>query len=113
MKVSKTSSSRIGKFLFLVTFVGVAIFLTADLVQAQEDASLAGIVRDISGAGIADATVHVVSLETGKQRELLTDEEGRFLAVALPVGRYDLTADKTGFRSEKRTGARLCSSRSK
>ena len=104
MKVSKTSSSRIGKFLFLVTFVGAAIFLTADLVQAQEDASLAGIVRDISGAGIADATVHVVSLETGKQRELLTDEEGRFLAVALPVGRYDLTADKTGFRSEKRTG---------
>ena len=104
MKVGKTSSSRIGKFLFLVTFVGAAIFLTADLVQAQEDASLAGIVRDISGAGIADATVHVVSLETGKQRELLTDEEGRFLAVALPVGRYDLTVDKTGFRSEKRTG---------
>jgi hypothetical protein len=103
MKIGKSSSSRIGKFLFLMSVVGAATF-QADLAKAQEDASLAGTVRDISGAGIAGAAVHVVSLETSKQRELLTDEEGRFLAVALPVGRYDLTADKAGFRSEKRTG---------
>jgi hypothetical protein len=72
--------------------------------QAQDDASLSGIVRDSSGAGIGATTVRIVNLENGKQRQLLTDDSGRFSAAALPVGRYELTADKAGFRSERNMG---------
>jgi Carboxypeptidase regulatory-like domain len=103
MKTGKTSRFSIDRLFLLLALLAAAGFPGAKLAQAQEDASLAGTVRDISGAGIAGATIHIGSLETGKQRELLTDDAGRFRAVALPVGQYDLTADKAGFRSEKRT----------
>jgi len=102
MKIRK--ASPIGVFLLLLAMNGAAGLLTVRPALAQDDASLSGTVRDDSGAGIEGATVHIESLETGKRRELVTDEAGRFRALALQVGRYGLTVDKDGFRSEKRSG---------
>ena len=48
--------------------------------RAQGDASLWGSIKDPSGAGIAGATVKIKNLETGAERELVTDEGGRFSA---------------------------------
>lgn len=80
---------------------------TAVPVLAQDDASIAGTVRDASGAPVPDATIHIKNLETAAQRELSTDRGGRFHAPSLSVGSYDLTADKPGFRTERRTGVAL------
>ena len=48
----------------------LVLLLAARSVRAQGDASLAGVVRDTSGAGIPDAMVHIKNLETGTERDL-------------------------------------------
>jgi hypothetical protein len=76
-------------------------------VNAQDDASISGNVRDTSGAAIAASAVHVKNLETGTERDVQTDEAGRFHAPSLPVGRYEVAADKPGFRTERRSNVVL------
>ena len=71
---------------------------------AQDEASIAGAVRDPSGAGIAAATVHIKNLETGTRRDIESDEDGRFHALSLAVGSYEAIVEKPGFRMERRTG---------
>src|SRR5246127_1358488 len=73
-------------------------------IWAQDDGSIAGVVRDASGAGIPAATVHIKNLETGTEREIATDQDGRFHAPSLAVGSYEVVAEKPGFRAEQRTG---------
>lgn len=92
--------------LFVATLLAACFVLVAPL-HAQDDASIEGIVRDSSGAGIPAATVHVINLETGWQRDIQTDDAGRFRAPSVPVGRYEVSADKPGFRSERRPGIAL------
>src|SRR5271165_4595228 len=87
-------------------FIVMAAF-ASPLTRAQSDASLTGIVNDVSGAGIPGATITIKNLETGTQREVETDTSGRYHAPSLAVGPYELTADKTGFRTEHRTGITL------
>jgi len=71
---------------------------------AQGEASIQGIVSDSTGGAVPGAAIRIKNLETGAQRNLLTDEAGRFDAAALAVGRYEVSAKKNGFRSEVRTG---------
>ena len=104
MKSDKVNGYRLVTLFLLLAGIFSLESLVARPAQAQSDASLAGTVRDISGAAIPAASIHIESLETGNQRELLTDDAGRFRALSLAVGQYDLTADKAGFRSERRTG---------
>lgn len=84
--------------------LAIAWLYAAPPAHAQADASISGIVRDASSAGIEAATVHVKNLETGLERELQTDAAGRFHAPSLAVGSYELIADKPGFRPERRPG---------
>jgi hypothetical protein len=72
--------------------------------NAQDDASIAGVILDASGAGIDGARVRIENIEIGLQRDLQTDPSGRFHAPSLPVGSYELIVEKAGFRSEKRSG---------
>jgi hypothetical protein len=104
MNIKRTILIRLDRILLLAATASILAVLSASPTRAQVDASLAGTVRDVTGAGIAGATIHIESLETGKQRELHTDDAGRFRALALAVGQYNLTVDKAGFRSEHRTG---------
>ena len=93
-------------FLYSVNLV-VAAFLLVSVARPQTDASLSGHVADVSGAAIPSVTVKVRNLETGAERDLLTDEDGRFTASSLPVGEYSVVAIKEGFRTETRTGITL------
>src|SRR5579862_6001784 len=74
---------------------------------AQGEASLSGTVRDVSGGSVPGVLVEIRNLETGAQRRQTTDEAGRYDAAALSVGRYEVRAEKPGFRSEVRTGIAL------
>ncbi len=71
---------------------------------AQGEASIQGIVTDASGGAVPSAAIRIKNLETGAQRNLATDEAGRFDAAALAVGRYEVLAEKSGFRTEVKTG---------
>jgi hypothetical protein len=71
---------------------------------AQGEASIQGTVSDSSGGAVPGVAIRIKNLETGAQRSLVTDEAGRFDAASLPVGLYEVWAEKTGFRSEQKTG---------
>jgi Carboxypeptidase regulatory-like domain len=71
---------------------------------AQGEASIQGTVSDSSGGAIPGVAIRIKNLETGAERNLITDEAGRYDAASLPVGRYELRTERTGFRSEEKTG---------
>src|SRR5580693_1289051 len=74
---------------------------------AQGEASIQGTVSDSSGGAIPGVAIRIKSLETGAERNLVTEEAGRYDAASLPVGHYEVRAEKTGFRSEEKTGVLL------
>ena len=76
-------------------------------VFAQGEASLLGTVRDVSGGSIPGASVLIKNLETGSERNQTTDEAGRYDAVSLSVGRYEVRVEKSGLRTEIKTGILL------
>src|ERR1700719_3396691 len=64
---------------------------------AQGEASLGEVVTDTTGAIVVGATVRVKNVETGAIRTLVTDSAGRYDALLLSVGKYEVTAEQTGF----------------
>lgn len=60
---------------------------------------LAGVVSDSGGQPVSLATVSIRNLETGFTRVVQTAENGRYLAVNLPVGPYAVTVTKSGFQT--------------
>ena len=70
-------------------------------------ASIAGTVRDTSGAAIPGATVTVKNSETGATRVLTSDAAGRYAAPSVPIGTYSITASREGFTSQTQTGLRV------
>jgi hypothetical protein len=106
MNVAGISSARLRTLILALVFVVIvlAAAVTTLRASAQDDASIAGVVVDPSGGGIAAASVVITNLETGAQRQLQTDESGRFYSPSLSVGSYEVTVDKPGFRSEKCSG---------
>lgn len=66
--------------------------------QAQiTTGTIQGLVTDANSAVIAGATVEIKNAETNVVRTLSTDEGGRFVALALPPGKYTVTVAKQGF----------------
>ena len=90
------------RFLFIA-----AILLCSSFAFAQVTASITGRVEDVSGAAVPAANVTVTSLETAATRTAATDEGGNYRILALPVGRYDIKAEKTGFKAAVDTGINL------
>ena len=84
------------------------IALGAVLVFAEgSTASIIGTVKDVSGAVLQGAVVTVKHLETGLTRTDRTDASGSFTIPSIPVGAYEVTAVKMGFRREVRRGIEL------
>ena len=79
----------------------------AQVCSAQGEASIQGAVSDSTGGAIGSAAIRIKNLETGAERNLITDEAGRYDAASLPVGRYHVRAEKNGFRSQEKTGISL------
>src|SRR5713101_6498613 len=84
------------------------IALGTGLVFAQgSTATIIGTVRDASGAVLPAASITVKHLETGLTRTAEADTSGNFSIPSLPVGPYEVTAEKMGFRREVRRGVEL------
>ncbi|PYU28603.1 MAG: TonB-dependent receptor [Acidobacteria bacterium] len=69
--------------------------------------SITGAVKDTSGAAVPGAMVTVKHLETGLTRAVEADATGNYAIPSLPVGEYELTAEKMGFQREVRRGINL------
>ena len=70
-------------------------------------ASLNGTVTDPSGASVPKARVEVISPDTGFTRHVITADTGVYSIPDLPVGTYDLTISREGFRTYVEKGIQL------
>jgi len=92
----------------LVAAIISLIALGNGLVYAQgSTAAITGTVKDASGAVLAGAAISVRHLETGLTRAVVTDASGSYSIPSLPVGAYEFTVAKEGFRKEVRRGIDL------
>ena len=94
-------------FTFIATAVLAFVAAAPRAARAQGDASIHGVVADTTGAVIAGANVKVTNLELGSVRAIVTDSSGRYDAPSLPVGKYEVSAEQAGFRTEVKTGITL------
>jgi Carboxypeptidase regulatory-like domain/TonB dependent receptor len=69
--------------------------------------NIEGLVRDTTGAALPGVTVTVTNMDTGATRTSLTNEEGVYRAVLLPLGRYRVVAELQGFKTFEQQGVTL------
>jgi hypothetical protein len=78
----------------------VVLWLSLATAPAQTLGAIEGLVRDSSDALVAGAAVRVVDSATGAERRLHTGETGRYLALRLPPGSYEVSVSHPGFREQ-------------
>src|SRR5438128_10916344 len=75
------------------------VLLSAVLVYGQgTSGTILGTVIDPQGAVIAGVTVSVKNLDTQRQRQVVTDGSGYYRVETLPVGRYEVRAERQVFK---------------
>src|SRR6266849_1316449 len=107
MVVGLLPSSHLGERLmkslrvFFGVIVGLALaFSGVHAVVAQEvTATITGTATDPSGAAIVGAKVTAKSVERGITFSAVTNDSGIYRISQLPVGSYELRAEKDGFQT--------------
>jgi carboxypeptidase family protein/TonB-dependent receptor-like protein len=88
--------------LILIVVVGV------NRIDAQvRTATISGTATDSTGAVLVGAKIEVKNLGTGITQSAITDSQGRYSILELPVGEYEIRASATGFQTVVRTGITL------
>ena len=90
-----------------IKVISLCLCLFPSITLGQVTASIEGRVQDSSGALIPGVSVTVKSLETSATRTIPTAENGSYRALSLPVGRYEVSAEKSGFKTQVQTGINL------
>jgi hypothetical protein len=76
--------------------------------QAQAaNGNIEGLVRDTTGAALPGVTVTVTNMDTGTSRTSITNDEGVYRAILLPLGRYRIVAELQGFKTFEQQGVTL------
>jgi hypothetical protein len=70
-------------------------------------ATLAGMVTDPTGAGIPEASITAINTSTGVPSKTVTDTSGSYVFPSIQPGTYNITAEKTGFKTKTLTGVTL------
>jgi len=69
--------------------------------------TILGTVTDSSGATVPDTTVRITNVGTAATQIAMTDSQGLYRVPALPIGDYDVQAEKTGFETVLHRGVTL------
>src|SRR4051812_900157 len=87
----------------LILFVFTALPLAAQTSFGR----ISGTVTDPGGAVVTNAPVLVRNLDTTFSRTDNTNESGFYNATQLPIGRYAVSVEQSGFRKQERTDVQL------
>ena len=88
----------------LASALSVLVFSGSLLAQSEAGgATVTGAVTDPSGAAVQAAKITLNSEQTGFTRVLETNASGIYSFMRVPVGRYNLSIEKAGFKAIKRT----------
>src|ERR1700733_15150747 len=100
--------SSLSKLAFLtVPIFAVLNVVSLNLAAQQITGSIRGTVLDPSGAIVQSATVTAKQIETGRTRVAVTDHQGEYVLVELPIGHYQLEVHAQGFEKYLRQGISL------
>jgi len=92
--------SKLGALMLALLFGIVA----APVAYAQATGTLSGTVTDPNGAIVQGANITVKNLATNLTRNITTNDDGRWTLTLLPVGIYDVTYEKEGFKKSVSRG---------
>ena len=93
---------------FVLMTVATGLNLAVVRAAAQEiTGSIRGIVQDPSGAIVQGAEVTARRIETGLTRAVVTDRQGEYVLVELPIGYYQLEVRAKGFQKYLQQGISL------
>src|SRR5882724_11056988 len=90
-----------------LALMALLIFVSGSAMAQVNTAALSGTVTDASGSAVPGATVTATSSETSAAHTATTDDSGSYRLLSLPVGRYEIKAEKTGFKTAVQTGINL------
>ncbi len=77
------------------------------LAQSQTTGTLEGSVSDPDGSPLPGVVVTLTNTETQFKREVVTNGQGRFRGLQLPLGRYSVRAILSGFKTTTQDGLRV------
>ncbi|MEO8649903.1 MAG: carboxypeptidase regulatory-like domain-containing protein [Acidobacteriota bacterium] len=88
----------IKKFQYVGLIFMISLLSFSALAQSQATTGvIQGTVTDPNGAAISGATINVRSIDTGTERTVTSNSDGFFSVPLLPLGKYRVTTDATGF----------------
>src|SRR6266481_904251 len=77
--------------------VAILCFAVLGLAQSTNSGDIRGTVTDASGAVVPGAKITILNVDTGVQKEYLTNAAGLYDTVSILPGRYKATFFKEGF----------------
>ena len=75
----------------------------AAFAQPAQTGTISGEIQDATGGAIAGVTVTITSQDRGFSRSTVTDETGRYVFPAVPIGPYTVIATLQGFETAQST----------
>lgn len=80
------------------------IFAAPTFAQSLDTVTITGKITDPNGQAVAGASVTATQVETGIERVVTTNDEGRFQIVQLPPGTYNVKSTSGGFGINEKQG---------
>ena len=87
--------------------LAVCLALSGTAFAQATTGRISGTVKDSSGGVLPGVTVAVTEVRTGFKQDTVTDGEGLYNFVALPLGSYTVSATLEGFKTASKTGHEL------
>jgi hypothetical protein len=78
--------------------VTVSLGLAIPALAAKTTGYIMGSSMSQNGTSLDSVTVNILNLETGLKRTIVSDENGSFRFPLLPPGKYDISAEKSGYQ---------------
>src|SRR5271154_6963514 len=95
---SSRRSRHFNPFRSWLCVLAVVVFAGGIAIAQKDTGALAGVVKDPSGAVIAGAKIRIADVERGTEHAATTNAQGEFIVSPLKIGRYQVTAEKAGFK---------------
>src|SRR5262245_36124326 len=81
----------------------VSVLMIRTALAQTPTGTIAGVVRDPSGAAVPGAQVHAINIATGLLRGSVSSGDGNFSLPSLPGGQYRISAESSGFQQVVRS----------
>src|SRR5262249_17305747 len=91
----------------IVLCLAIVIMSSVKAIGQLTTATVTGSVTDQTGSAIPGVTAPLKNLETGVARTTITNETGKYEALSLPAGNYEIRASLTGFQTAMGNGVSL------